>query len=1233
MPALTEPLPDVTTGSYDLNPVQPTTPASQPGQPGTQQQPAQPPPSIATPDSANPDAPEKPLTDPVTGDPTTFYGSQMALVQKFDKYVKSGGDMTKLGAEDFSAISNAVNYIPDFINQSASPAASYARFNKGLEQNIAVEAAKKGWGSAIGEQLPSVPGAMFNFGKDLLTNTAGFVWQHSIGETGARLQDLGDVLHGDFSGSRLANMQAGTVSALAQQTMKNLDFYFRDLPGGGEDMKQLYALAKARVSSSNPDQAAQLDFKQSEILRGQIERTKQDQKDMTDMRDTVADSYKLLGATDFAQQIVAAKPSDADMFVAGFATDPANLVTGGIESASKALLSGIGEKFFIKTAVRTARVTETTQAASMVAQHLDSVNSARTNLISILAGDGRPLDAATRSGVEANLQRLNNVQGKLKSDLANMNAEKAAAIAEVNTQMDRQAKANPLRQAAASVVQGIGQLGEVPGHISNFVDNIPKGIVNRFMTNAPEEAKAAAEAVVKKILDTGFSVAGSLVGSMVGVHHLGIEGALGGGVLGKVATEVAGVAAEHLQRFSHDIRTIGQQYALGTQTLPFWKATAEKLSGVSSWLASKMDNQLVYSVPSAMTGAGLGSAIGGGLAMVGSGGNPQAFQQGAGGGGVIGAAGGGLGQLKRFNSPAELRQAAIGDRSRFLGSLTQPNKDLFLKLHPEYQLALSTYGMAHPDLNMQFINDPKASNGNYRLNPTPIVTINVAGDNPLEAVASHEVAHHMAAHQLGGTIDAHIRGNPITGQTGIMNELGPDGKPLIQYDKDGNQSYVMNRQFETFKADYNARNLRDNPGEPALSDYGIANEMFAELHASVLSDRTKVQKMVRGYIPSDMFSENATANWLIKMGMGADSTTGNPLPTGSLEGVNGLQRIIRDYYRERQYKKQPIKDEGTLGDTKVAVGDMVKGTPEFDRIQTNFNSSGDFHRNPDGSIAVDLSGRPRLKTERQADADAAQMGKAINALYQRQPALEGTGGDNYLKVVTDRDGRQFRRGQRVPDEVFNEVERSNQFNANQVLNWRKIDGSMQRNDGSMFNVVYNTATKGKGRYATLPARERSFVPIYSEVSLKTNQVNIKAYDPELMQANLNKRLRSKTGRDLYPGDIGVANADVRTYLDNLANDRPGETGIGLQKKGFINELFGFNADANPYAADVVKRSPAVFKSFRIDRINRVAEISGGAEQFHAKTYEQVQSFMQPRGGAVAAAPGDKATTSPPVPKN
>jgi hypothetical protein len=1237
--------------------------STQPSTPTTPQQPAQPPPAptTAVPDPTNPDAPQKPLVDPNTGQANTDYGQALQYVTAFDNYIKGGGDITKFNSDDFDGLQAAVDSIPGFENQTSSPSVMYARFREGKDKNIAVDAGKRAagqqglvplatsWGSAIGSAIfnPNTPGAILNAGKDLLWNTGKFVYDKTVGSV-AGVQDVGDMLHGDFSLSHTQDLEARQTNALVETVADKWNQYIAPalnnagtfvgniagdiskgdygaipgeftprLPQGMQDLNSLYGLASARATAANPDQAAHLDFKQSEIIRGQIARDQQTQANVTGARDKAADFYKWIGAGDFAQRMMKQQPDQSDMYVLGMALDPTTYLAGPAESAIK----GAGEKIagsFIKAGFRTGAIEESAAAVSAVEHQLSGVNAARTNLVSILAGDGQPLSDVTRSGFESNLQRLNSVQAKLEADRANLLGQHQDALVEANKQMDQAAKASPLRQIVGGLIQGVGGAGELPSQIGNVLASIPKAIVDRLMPTATDEVKASVVSGLKGWGQVGLSAAGAAVGAPHGLEGV-IAGITGGGLAGKVVSGTVDV----LHQFSHAIRTIGEQYAIGQQTLPFWKQMSEQLHGIPSWLASKMDNPLVYSIPAQATGAIAGAGLMGGQALVAGGGNTQKFQQGLASGAVIGAAGGGLGQLSRFNSTAELRQMAIGDRGRFLGSLTKPNKDLYLQLHPEYQLALATYGMAHPDLAMQFVNEPGGSNGSYTLNPNPIAKINIAADNPLAAVASHEVAHHIAAHNLGDTVDSYIRGNPVTGQAGIMSALGPDGKPMLQpvMDASGNPTgkmeYVPNAQFEAYKADYNARKLRDNPGQPPENDYGIAQEMFAELHAEHLTGREAMQKVARGYVPSDLVSENVTSNWLTKMGMGADPITGNPIPTGALEGAKGLQNVINDYYRQRQYKKLPLETGTERGGTPVQVGQIVKGTPDFDRIQTNLDSSGDLHRNPDGTIAVDLSGRPRVKTSRQADADAAQMGQRINDLYQRQPGLEGTDNDNYLKVVTDRDGRQFRRGQRVPEAVFNELAASNQFNSNQLLNWRKMDGMMQRNDGSMMNTVYNTASKGKGRYATLPARERSLIPIYSEVSLHNDQVNIKAYDPELLQANLNKRLRSTSGRQLYDGKIGPAYADVRTYLDNLAAGRPGETGLSPERKGFVNELFGFNADANPYVNELTKRSPDVFKSFRLDRINRLAEIPSATEPFHAQTYEQVRGYMQPRAEPVA----------------
>src|SRR4029077_1317676 len=167
----------------------------------------------------------------------------------------------------------------------------------------------------------------------------------------------------------------------------------------------------------------------------------------------------------------------------------------------------------------------------------------------------------------------------------------------------------------------------------------------------------------------------------------------------------------------------------------------------------------------------------------------------------------------------------------------------------------------------------------------------------------------------------------------------------------------------------------------------------------------------------------------------------------------------------------------------------------------------------------------------------------------------------------------------------------------------------------LTNGVYNSATKGKGRYTTVEARERVLAPLYTEISPNTKQVNFQMYDPETLQANLAKVLKSKKGKALWGDNVSVAVDDTRSYLDNLANDRPGEAGIGIQKKGVINEMFGINADANPYVSELMKRSPSVFKTFRLDRMNRINELPAN-EPVSSQTYEQVRSFMQPRGDEV-----------------
>ena len=312
---------------------------------------------------------------------------------------------------------------------------------------------------------------------------------------------------------------------------------------------------------------------------------------------------------------------------------------------------------------------------------------------------------------------------------------------------------------------------------------------------------------------------------------------------------------------------------------------------------------------------------------------------------------------------------------------------------------------------------------------------------------------------------------------------------------------------------------------------------------------------------------------------------------------------------------------------KVPVEGVRKGTDEFGRLGQLFDSTSEIRRNPDGTIWTDVAGRPSLVSTKEMDATHGKMTDDIVKAIKANPQYEMAPGD-YLKLVTDRRGVQKYRGQIMQPEALDTLSASNQYNANQVLNLRKISGIQSRNDGTMVTQVYNTAGR-RGKYTTLPAQERAVVPLYFEISPATRQTNVFSYDPEQMHANIAKVLRRGEAKTLWNGNIDAVKTDVQTYLKNLAGDRPGETDIGIAKKRVINNLFGLASDANPLIDDVTRKSPSVFKTFRIDRINRLNEL-GAQIPFGRQTYEQVRGFAQPRlqTPIVESAPAAPVATAP-----
>lgn len=1126
-------------------------------------------------------------------DDETVKASQ-GITSAFNSYLAAGNDIGQLSKDEIDAVITGAAMLPPVEHPETDAARMLALYKKGKTTTQP---------SALG-LAGTVAKSFLDTAWNLGTQAADAV-EHFTGQS-LLTKGLGDWL--DYG------TKQGTASAMALRYNFGGGGGVAALWNGAGDLIKSAVLKNEQDAETDPDHGAQLDVKQSEIIRQRMLREAQAQQNMTQVRDGIASVYKQLGADHAAATVMSVDPSSPLVQAEQVVTDPTTWLMGGAETLAGKVFGGA-----MKAGVRMQRFTEAGIRVGQIEDQLASTALARTNLEAVLQSPA-PLTDTARAGIQSNLGRIRTVQGNLSATYDAAKAEQSTALVGANAELTKMAAASPVRGAMGKAMQTAGGTAT---KILDAFSGIPEAVADRFVPLGSDAEKAAFANMVRRVATGGAAA--------VAGHPGAAFAALTGADVG-IQAGIAGKSIDLLTRAARNLSTVGEQMALGQQTLPYLRAVADKTTGLTSVMASKLDKgllaPLIYAAPKMAAGGLTGGAIGAGLGYIQSGGDINAAAQGFGSGALFGSAGSGLGQIGKFNSPAELRQAAIGDRSRFIKALSPDDLKLFNQLHPENQLAVGVYGMAHPDLDIHFMADKNASNGSWTpANPRGSVMINVQGTNPVEAILSHEIGHHVAEHGLGNQVDAYIRGNVVAGQPGITTALDAAGKPMIEKDPvTGKTQFVQNDMFQRAKADYNGRKLRDNPHATPEDDYGIAQEIFADLHASYLSDPATLQKMIRGHIPSDIVSENAVNGFFRKTGMGNDANTGNPVATGDLSNVKGLRDILNNYYKQRQYKTSSIDTD--RGATKVAVGDVIKGTPEFDRLVKNLDATGDLVRNADGSIKTDLSG-PIAKTKSQADADHAALAKAVIDHYRAQPGLSGPDNQNGLKLVTDRNGRQVYRGQVVPDQVFDAIAATNQHNSNQILNWRKLNGIMARDDGTMTNGVYNTATKGKGRYATVEARERALVPLYTEVSPHTNQVNVQMYDPETMQANLTKVLRGKQGKTLWGDNVGAAVTDVRAYLDNLANNRPGEAGIGLQKKGVINEMFGINADANPYVTDVMKRSPSVFKTFRIDRMNRINELPAN-EPVTSQTYEQVRSFqqprMEPRGGAIRN-PSDKAFTS------
>jgi hypothetical protein len=158
---------------------------------------------------------------------------------------------------------------------------------------------------------------------------------------------------------------------------------------------------------------------------------------------------------------------------------------------------------------------------------------------------------------------------------------------------------------------------------------------------------------------------------------------------------------------------------------------------------------------------------------------------------------------------------------------------------------------------------------------------------------------------------------------------------------------------------------------------------------------------------------------------------------------------------------------------------------------------------------------------------------------------------------------------------------------------REFARSMEqsRAEGGSWDIDYNAiGTGASGRYrvtnlGNVRAIQRETVPFGWQVT-KANHLLAASLDLNAFRGSAMKAI-NKGDLGLFNNDMRQVEADLKTYLANHRNGRPGEMTIGQQKRDMLNGLIGTGTavqrTANPLYSDLNPRGS--IRTWRVDRLN------------------------------------------------
>ena len=823
-------------------------------------------------------------------------------------------------------------------------------------------------------------------------------------------------------------------------------------------------------------------------------------------------------------------------------------------------------------------------------------------------------------------------QADLAAKRATLAAAPAADPKDVLLKKVSEAEADLARKQAAFDAANT-KLNTVRQGVSDALDLEGRGLLDRAAAGAVE--------------GTGVAVRGTgraMTRAYRGLSEL-LTGEADNAAFDIAAGQVAGNLANKgniVTRIGQDMVAAGRTMAQNGATIPYFRRLrqAEDATKLTRGAAAFIDwSHLGWAadkVGDTLKAGAAGAPISGAFGYVASGGDLAAAAESAGAGAAYGIGGGAYGQWEAYKDPRFRYEELLANRRQFRDTLSARDVggasqlQIFDQLDAGDQLAIATYAQGKPDVAFRFINDRNQASGYYDRDNN-VVVINRASKTPVGDIFRHEVAHFVERHGLQAQVREMYLGDAEKGVIGQYTALDRLGNPVFveSTDPDGTTryGYKLNEAGEKLKAEYESK-IRAVDPTFKMSDEYLASELFAEQYADRMLGggfRRDLSRNAVDNIVDSLAAKPVLKNFLGGIGLLFDQND-NVVGTGvfkELKANDGVRRLISGFTSEVSKGKKPVVEDAA--DQHVFTEAELRN-PE---LATKWLQGGGAMRfGPDGKPVYDSKGVPQFLTEKEADAQQRDLANELITEIEKHVAANPADADVIQRrEIIDVNGvkRTVFTGRRIPAAVIDALEAQKRFNPHQLAHLRAASASVEKHGtGAMIAHFYQAASRklsGKA-YKTVGGRWRRDGVVGFQIT-KDGNVVLNSVSWEQLAENATKAAKTKLAREVYatagmPVDTAIM-ADVKTYLGNLVDGKPGATDIGEARRDFINNLLGIrmasNAEANPLFESTTAPK-IILTNLRLDRINRMAPLDYVDVAWGPQQYRQAKANMRPEDASM-----------------